>query len=182
MPKNALILLADGFEEIEAVSPIDLLRRAEVDVTIASCSTKTLVEGRSGISIQSDCILDEVKGKEFDLLVLPGGPAVFELRKDKSILELIQKYYEERKWIGAICAAPILLLDSNILGNSKYTAHVSMIDDLPALIPDKEVVRDGTIITSSGAGTAIAFGLALIEALEGRNKAKETANSIHAPF
>ena len=182
MATSALILLAEGFEEIEAVSPIDLLRRAEISVTIASCGQGLVVQGRSNLSIQSDCMLKEVQDQQFDLLILPGGPAVFELRKNQSILKIIQEHNQARKWIGAICAAPLLLLDANILGSSKYTAHASVVDELPHLITDQGVVKDDKIITSSGAGTAIAFGLALVEVLTDSKSAKSIADSIHAPF
>ena len=180
--QRALILLANGFEEIEAVSPIDLLRRAEISVTISSCEKELTVKGRSNISILADCILEEINQQTFDLLILPGGPAVFELRKKHSILKVIQNHKKENKWIGAICAAPLLLLDANVLGNLKYTAHSSVASELPKLIKEKDVVIDENLITSSGAGTAVKFGLALVETLTDSDFAKSIADSIHAPF
>lgn len=181
MAISALVLLADNFEEIEAVVPIDLLRRAEISVTVASCTHHLLVQGRSRISVQADCMVQELGEQNFDLIVLPGGPGVFKLRKHRLIQKIIKKFKDEKKWIGAICAAPLLLLDAKVLGNSKYTAHSSVANELPQIMTGQDVVCDGTIITSAGAGTAIAFGLALIEALAGSDQAKLIADSIHAP-
>ena len=181
MAISAFVLLADNFEEIEAVVPIDLLRRAEISVTVASCTQQLLVQGRSSISVQADCMVQELGEQQFDLIVLPGGPGVFKLRKNRQIQQIIQKFNNEKKWIGAICAAPLLLLDAEVLGNAKYTAHSSVVNELPHIITGQDVVCDGTIITSPGAGTAIAFGLALIEALVGTDQAKLIADSIHAP-
>ena len=106
MPRSALVLLAPGFEEIEATCPIDLLRRAEVQVTVAAVGEDLLVTGRSELTLHADCPLSEVSGQEFDLLVLPGGPAVFELREQPRALDLIRRFHLEGRIIGAICAAP----------------------------------------------------------------------------
>jgi 4-methyl-5(b-hydroxyethyl)-thiazole monophosphate biosynthesis len=182
LTKNALILLSNGVEEIEAVSPIDLLRRAEVDVTICSCDETLWVNGRSGISIQADCNLQSIAERSFDLLVLPGGPGVFELRKNPFVLKVIQKHFNHGKWIGAICAAPLLLLDAKVLNGTKYTAHASVVNELPNLLPEEDVVVDKNIITSAGAGTAVRFGLKLVELLLSEEKANEIAHSIHAPY
>ena len=182
LTKNALILLSNGVEEIEAVSPIDLLRRAEVDVTVCSCDETLWVKGRSGISIQADCNLQSIAERSFDLLVLPGGPGVFELRKNPFVLKVIQKHFNHGKWIGAICAAPLLLLDAKVLNGTKYTAHASVVNELPNLLPEEDVVVDKNIITSAGAGTAVQFGLKLVELLLSEEKANEIAHSIHAPY
>ena len=180
LTKNALILLSNGFEEIEAVCPIDLLRRAKIDVTVCSCDETLKVKGRSGISIQADCNLQSIADRSFDLLILPGGPAVFKLRKDPVILKVIQKYFNNGKWIGAICAAPLLLLDAKVLNGTKHTAHSSVLNELPNLLRGEDVVIDKNIITSAGAGTAVPFGLKLVELLLSEEKAIEIAHSIHA--
>ena len=106
MSHRVLVLLAPGFEEIEAVTPIDLLRRADAQVIVASTESQLLVTGRSGISIQADLTLPEVIDQDFDLLVLPGGPAVFDLREKPRILDLIRRLHFANVPIGAICAAP----------------------------------------------------------------------------
>lgn len=180
MQKSALVLLATGFEEIEATCPIDLLRRADVSTTIASCEESLLVSGRSGIKIEADRHLDQGLDNDHDMLVIPGGPAVFKLRNNLRILSLIHSFDVNEKPIGAICAAPLLLLDSKVLRTRKHTAHGSVSDELPNLDTTQRVIQDENLTTSRGAGTAIEFGLGLIEVLHGKEKAKEIGHSIHA--
>jgi 4-methyl-5(b-hydroxyethyl)-thiazole monophosphate biosynthesis len=184
MAKTVLTLLADGFEEIEATAPIDLLRRAEAEVTVASCSDSLDVTGRSNITLRADTLLSHIpEPLAFDLLVLPGGPAVFELRKRPEIIDLIRDFADTGKPIGAICAAPLLLLDAGVItSDSTCTAHGSTEEEIPQLSKSKAVVQDGQIITSRGAGTAVEFGLALIQELFGQEKANEIRASIHADF
>lgn len=182
MIASALVIIAPGFEEIEAVCPIDLLRRAEVKVTTASVSSDLCVTGRSELTIKCDRLLGEVINDDFDLLVLPGGPAVFDLRNDTTITDLIVRFSNKNKTIGAICAAPLLLRDACLLTNRKYTAHISTLEELPDLKTQNETVTDGFLITSPGAGTAVEFALALINRLCGIEKAEEIRHSIHADF
>jgi 4-methyl-5(b-hydroxyethyl)-thiazole monophosphate biosynthesis len=184
MAKTVLTLLADGFEEIEATAPIDLLRRAEAEVTVASCSDSLDVTGRSTITLRADTLLSHIpEPLAFDLLVLPGGPAVFELRKRPEIIDLIRDFADTGKPIGAICAAPLLLLDAGVItSDSTCTAHGSTEEEIPQLSKSKAVVQDGKIITSRGAGTAVEFGLAFIQELFGQEKANEIRASIHADF
>ena len=180
MSKSAIVLLANGFEEIEATCPIDLLRRAKTEVSVASCEDKLLVTGRSSIKLEADCLFDEEIGKNHDMLVLPGGPAVFELRKNPRVLSFIRDFDDAGKPIGAICAAPLLLLDAQILRRRNYTAHGSVSDELPDMENQQLLVRDENLITSRGAGTAVEFGLGLVKVLHGEEKAKEIRQSIHA--
>jgi 4-methyl-5(b-hydroxyethyl)-thiazole monophosphate biosynthesis len=184
MAKTVLTLLADGFEEIEATAPIDLLRRAEAEVTVASCSDSLDVTGRSTITLRADTLLSQIpEPLAFDLLVLPGGPAVFELRKRPEIIDLIRDFADTGKPIGAICAAPLLLLDAGVItSDSTCTAHGSTEEKIPQLSKNKAVVQDGQIITSRGAGTAVEFGLSLIKELFGEENANEIRASIHADF
>jgi 4-methyl-5(b-hydroxyethyl)-thiazole monophosphate biosynthesis len=180
MTPKVLVPLAHGFEEIEATCPIDLLRRAEVEVVTASCESEIEVCGRSGIVIRADQFFRDSDLIEFDLLVLPGGPAIFELRKNKSFLQLIKDFSDMHRPIAAICAAPLLLQDLGLLTGKRITGHESIRNELPGLDTDQAVVKDGKIITSRGAGTAIEFGLSLIELLCGSAKAEEIRASIHA--
>ena len=182
MATTVLTLLADGFEEIEATAPIDLLRRADAEVTIASCSGSLEVTGRSEITLRTDTLLSKIPDPlAFDLLVLPGGPAVFELRKRAEIIDLIRTFADTGKPIGAICAAPLLLLDAGVItSDSPCTAHGSTSNELTNLKQKLAVVQEGKIITSRGAGTAVEFGLALINELFGLQKANEIRASIHA--
>ena len=182
MPSSVLVLLADGFEEIELICPVDLLRRAGATVVMASCENSLEVTGRSSICIRADRLLSEIDSPlDFDLLILPGGPAVFELRKRNEIISLVSDFAGSAKPIGAICAAPLLLLDARLLSKEKpYTAHISTIDELPLLIKTQAVVEDAQFITSRGAGTALEFGLRLTRRLFGHEKEEEIRKSIHA--
>ena len=182
MAPTVLTLLADGFEEIEATAPIDLLRRADAEVTVASCSDSLDLTGRSNITLRADTLLSKISDPlAFDLLVLPGGPAVFDLRKRTEIIELIRTFADSGKPIGAICAAPLLLLDADVItADSTCTAHGSTSNELTNLHPNQAVVQNGKIITSRGAGTAVEFGLTLIKELFGTDKESEIRSSIHA--
>jgi len=179
MIPQVLVPLFHGFEEIEATCPIDLLRRAEVEVVIASCDHQLDICGRSGIVLRADQLLSESKIDHFDLLLIPGGPSVFELRKNEEFISLIQQFSGLSRPIAAICAAPLLLKDAGLLKTAQYTAHGSTQEELPELL-DQDVIRDGNLITSRGAGTAIEFGLYLVEHLCGKEKAQEIRQSIHA--
>ena len=182
MAPTVLTLLADGFEEIEATAPIDLLRRAEAKVTVASCSDSLEVTGRSNITLRTDSLLTQITDPlAFDLLFFPGGPAVFDLRKRIEIIELIRTFADSGKPIGAICAAPLLLLDAGVItSDSTCTAHGSTEQEIPQLSKSKAVIQDGKVITSRGAGTAVEFGLYLINYLFGSDKVNEIRSSIHA--
>jgi protein deglycase len=180
MSKTALVILTDNFEEIEAVTPIDILRRAEVAVTVASRTGSPSVKGRSGITIVADCLLDDAlaDGKAYDLLVLPGGPGHVALRKDERVLNLVRKQVESGKLIGAICAAPTVLKDAGVLKGRRITAHFSVLEELPNMLQKEDVVIDGTIVTSRGAGTSVPFALSLVEKLCGYEKALKIAHAI----
>lgn len=175
--KKALIILHPGFEEVEALTPVDLLARAEVEVVQAAVGGERLVEGRNGITVQASHLLDEVAEDHFDLVVLPGGPGVFKLRENAQICGLLQRQHRAGKLIGCICAAPLLLKDAGLTEAVSYTCHPSAENELPSARTDA-VVEDRNIITSRGAGTATEFALALVACLEGTATAQEIAESI----
>lgn len=174
--KRVLCILENGFEEIEAITPVDLLRRAGVDVVMAGVSGLE-VTGKCGIRLMADTLLGDVSGNDFDALFLPGGPAVMGLRGNAWILDLIRKFHREEKLIAAICAAPLLLKDAGILEGVNFTAHFSTAGELPDLL-DVRSVYDGRLLTSRGAGTALEFGLALVEMLMGVKAKNEVAAAI----
>lgn len=178
MNKSALIIIFEGFEEMEAIGPIDLLRRAEVDCKVASCEEDLLVRGRSDIYLRAEVLLDEVVNCEYDLVVIPGGPGYKRLMNDTRVLKLLKKQADAGRLIGAICAAPAVLMRAGLLNNRRYTAHSSVVDDLPELVTDQAVIEDGNIITSRSAGTATEFALALTARLAGEEKAKNIAARI----
>ncbi|MEY4387698.1 MAG: hypothetical protein RLY20_2981, partial [Verrucomicrobiota bacterium] len=167
-----------GFEEIETVTPVDLLRRADAEVVIASVAGDKLVAGRCAMTLQADAVLADVAAQAFDLLFIPGGPGVKALREDGRAADLAKVYAQQGKLVAAICAAPTVLADAGLLNGKKFTAHFSVHSQLPGVLANERVVKDGHIITSRGAGTAVEFGLTLVGELFGAAKAKEIADAI----
>ena len=176
MPKKAIILLAEGFEEIEAVTCIDLLRRAGIDVTVAGLSD-IRVKASRGTNILADKKLDEA-GSDFDACILPGGmPGAANLAGSTKVKNLIQKMNSEGKLIAAICASPaIVLAPMGILKNKTTTCYPGMQDTFgkDTTYKEENVIVDGNIITSRGPATAMEFALAIVEKLAG----KETADKV----
>lgn len=179
MSISALFIFTDGIEELEAIAPLDILRRSGVTCTSASQSGQLTVTGRNQISLIADCLLDEALKNDYDVVVVPGGPSVGTLRKDPRVIQLIKEQAASGKTVAAICAAPTLLNDAGLLENRSYTAHFTVADELPEIIESEAVVVDGNIITSRGAGTAVEFGLKLVELLIDKATAKEVSDSIH---
>jgi len=175
---SALVILADGFEEIEAFAPVDLLRRAAVEVTTASLSENRHATGRSGITAHADLALSAAQGRLFDLLFLPGGAGVVNLRADPRVSELIMQHHATGRWLAAICAAPVVLNDCGLLAGKRYTAHFSVSHELPAILSAERIVTDGKITTSRGAGTAVEFGLHLAALLVSPAKSAEISKAI----
>lgn len=175
---TVLVPLAEGFEEIEAFTPIDLLRRAGVEVTTAALAEGIHVTGRSGITAHADAPLAAVLGRDFDLVFLPGGAGVKHLRADARVRELVLRQHAAGRWLAAICAAPAVLHDSGLLAGRRYTAHFSVASELPAVLSAERVVTDGKITTSRGAGTAVDFGLHLVTLLCGPEKSAEISKAI----
>lgn len=180
MNKSALIILHPDFEEIEAATPIDLLSRAGIHVEQAALGDTRFVTGRSGITLEAATLLDDVIDDEYDAIIIPGGPGIQQLRKHPAICALLRRQFSQKKIIGCICAAPLLLLDAGLIDKIKYTAYPATENELP-LARHEPVVIDGPIITSRGAGTAIEFGLALVASLSDKTTAKVIGDSIIWP-
>jgi 4-methyl-5(b-hydroxyethyl)-thiazole monophosphate biosynthesis len=178
MPKHVLCVITDGFEEIETITPVDLLRRAEIQVTIASLKAGP-VTGRCGVRLVPDVALEEVKPESYDLLCLPGGPGVGEIRRDGRAASLAKDFHEAGKKIAAICAAPLVLHDAGLLDGRRFTSHSSTWEELPDA-EDERVLVDGLLITSRGAGTALDFGFALVEYLAGEAAVDDISEAIMA--
>ena len=179
---TVLVILPQGVEELEAVAPIDLLRRAGCTVTVAALGEKRSVTGRSHLVLTADVLLADLPADApaHDCLLLPGGPGVALLRASPLVRALVASHHAAGALLAAICAAPAVLHDAGLLTGRRYTAHASMADELPAILGKERVVRDGRLLTSRGAGTAIDFGLALVEALVSPKKSAEIAASIEA--
>jgi protein deglycase len=174
--KTALLLLAEGFEEIEAVTIIDVLRRGDVAVTTASLAGKH-VRGSHEIVIESDTLLDAVSVDNFDALVLPGGPGAKTLREEARVQAAIKQAVAAGKLVAAVCAAPTALEAAGVLKGKRATSYPG--NPLPsATFVDERVVEDGNIVTSRGPGTTMAFALKLVERLSGVDTAKMTAEKL----
>ncbi len=178
--KQCLVILHDGVEEMEAIAPIDILRRGDVEVTVASREFHLLVKGRNEIMLKAEVLLDEALKTDYDCIVVPGGPGVKKVRTDRRVLQALQKQHDDKRWVAAICAAPLVLKDAGILTGKQYTGHATIANELPELAT-APVVVDGLIVTSQGAGTATAFALKLLECLTGETVANEVARSIQYP-
>ena len=177
---TALFIITEGFEELEAVAPLDILRRAEVDCTLAATEPTLLVTGRNQIRVQADVSLDTALRKSYDLVVIPGGPGVASLRKDDRVISLVRNQFHEGRLVAAICAGPLVLLDAGVLEGKRSTAHGSVLEQIPGATDEEPVVEDMQVITSRGAGTAVLFGLILAKRLVGVDKANAIASSIHS--
>jgi protein deglycase len=177
---TVLTILAEGFEEVEAITPIDLLRRAGAEVTLASVGDGIHVTGRSGVTMHADMMLSMVETKDFDCVFLPGGPGVKHLRSDPRVRSIILRQAKSHRWLAAICAAPTVLNDAGLLTGRRYTAHFSVASELPAILTDQRVVVDDHLLTSRGAGTALDFGLLLVEKLFSAEHAAQVSRSICA--
>jgi protein deglycase len=181
---TVLAILAEGFEEIEATTPIDLLRRAGAEVTLAALADGIHVTGRSGLTMHADTTLTTIEAtappREFDCVFLPGGPGVKHLRADPRVRAVVLRQHAAGRWLAAICAAPTVLHDAGLLTGRRYTAHFSVAKELPSILREERVVRDGRILTSRGAGTSLDFGLQLVELLFSPEKAREIAQAIAA--
>jgi protein deglycase len=181
---TVLAILAEGFEEIEATTPIDLLRRAGAEVTVAALGEGIHVTGRAGITLHADTTLAALQSatppRAFDCLFLPGGPGVKHLRADPRVRALVLRQNEAGRWLAAICAAPAVLHDAGLLQGKRYTAHFSVANELPSILADERVVTDGHLLTSRGAGTALDFGLLLVEKLFSPDKSREVARAVAA--
>lgn len=177
---TVLAILAEGFEEIEALTPIDLLRRAGVAVTTAAVGEDIHVTGRSGVTLHADTTLAAVGDRPFDCVFLPGGPGVALLRADPRVRALVRAQHAAGRWLAAICAAPVVLHDAGLLVGRRYTAHFSVAAELPAILAAERTVADGRILTGRGAGTALDFALLLVESLVSPEKADAIAASVAA--
>lgn len=175
---RALVWLATGFEEIETVTPINLLRRADVDVTIVSIEATTEVTGRTGITLCADCLAADLTHRHWNAVIIPGGPGHTRLMNHPQVRQSLLEQDRRKGWIAAICAGPLVLNDLGLLSGHRHTAHFTTKEELRHRDDAATVVRDGHVITSQGAGTATAFALALVEALRGTEVSTQVANSI----
>ena len=178
--KRVAVLLADGFEEIEGLTVVDILRRASVYVDTVSITEDYMVQGAHGIHVQTEDLFGEVDFTEFDMVVLPGGmPGTANLNEHGGVKRVIRDFAESGRYVAAICAAPSILGGLGLLKGKRAACYPSVEDKLSgAVITKVPVVLDGNIITSRGMGTAIDFALKPVDVLVDREKAEEIGESI----
>ena len=178
--KRVSIFLAPGFEEVEALTPIDLLRRAGAQVTIVSIGEEKAVTGSHQITVTADALFEETDFSDQDLFILPGGqPGTNNLKACKKLRDLLEDANKKEKLLAAICAAPTVFGDMGLLKGKRATCYPSCEEGLVgAEYVIERVVVDGNITTSRGVGTAIPFALSLIEQLFGKEKSEEIRTSI----
>jgi 4-methyl-5(b-hydroxyethyl)-thiazole monophosphate biosynthesis len=168
MMARVLLPLAKGFEEVEAVSLIDVMRRGGIEVVVAYLDSSSVL-GANGITIQADTPIDDLTADKFDMIVLPGGwDGTYALADSDKVQSLLKDFKNRDKVIGAICAAPFALNRAGVLGD-EYTCYPSVEESikLDGYRKDKMVVTDGNILTSRGPGTALCFGLEIVKRLVG---------------
>jgi 4-methyl-5(b-hydroxyethyl)-thiazole monophosphate biosynthesis len=181
MEKKVLVPVADGTEELEAVAIVDVLRRAGAAVTMASVGGNLQITASRGVVILADTLIEACVDEDYDLVVLPGGiPGAQHLRDSDLLTALLKRQRDASRLYGAICASPAIVLEHHgLLEGRQATCHPGFVEQLS----DKgriesRVVEDGNCLTSRGAGTAVEFGLALVERLYGRDKREEVAASL----
>lgn len=178
---RVLIPLAQGCEELEAVTVIDLLRRAQIEVITAGLEDGPVRGGRDTVLVP-DTTLEAVMEQEFDMIVLPGGlPGARRLDEDERVHRLLKRYHAEDRFAAAICAAPKVLANAGLLAGKSATSYPGavVLEDFPEIdLLDVPVVVDGKVITSRGPGTAMDFALQLIESLVGREKRDEVETAL----
>lgn len=172
--KTVLVPLAQGCEEIEAVTVIDILRRAGITVVGAGLDDQPVRASR-GVTLVPDTTLDDALQHGFDMIVLPGGqPGTNNLKADQRIIALLKKMASQGKYIAAICAAPSVLATAGLLDGKQATSFPGALDPFPKVKQQHAaIVEDGRLITSRSPGTAMDFALTLVERLAGKNKRQE---------
>jgi len=173
------VMLGTGFEEIEALAPVDLMRRAGIDVLTVGINGK-IVSGGRGIGVQADITIDEMDLTDLEMIVLPGGlGGVASIRASEPTLDAVRFAYENDRFVAAICAGPTVLADLGITDGKHATCFPGQVGNMKnAILEEKAFVRDGKVITGASAGCAVEFGLALIDALRGPEASEQIRKQI----
>lgn len=179
--KKIYVFLANGFEEIEAISVVDILRRANMLAVTCSIGSHKEVSGAHGITVTADLLFDETDFNDADMLVLPGGmPGTSNLNNHVPLKELIVQHRQKGKALAAICAAPMILGNLNLLKGIEANCYPGFEEMLKgAILSNQKVVESNSIITANGPGVAIDFALKIIEYFKGKDTADEVADSVY---
>ncbi|MDR2629017.1 MAG: DJ-1/PfpI family protein [Puniceicoccales bacterium] len=173
MGKKLCCLLGNGVEEIELITPVDILLRCGIDVSLVSAHGDVRVSGAHNIKLVADTTIDKITVSNFDGLILPGGPSSFSLKDDVAVLNLVRSFHGADKLIGAICAAPLILQNAGVLKNVNYCAHPCTHDTLTNVDRNERVVVDHHFITAKGPGAAAEFAFAIVRYLHGESMASK---------
>lgn len=173
-----LTILSNGFEELEAVGTIALLKRSGLEVDIYALKD-TKASGKHGLVLSDIHILNNVNVSDYSCLLLPGGPHYAEIEKNEQVQAIIKQCIEAKKVIAAICAAPTILGRAGYLKNKNYTCFTSMNEDFKGTYVDQYVVVDGNIITARSAAASIDFAFAIIQKLQGSKQETKIKNEIY---
>lgn len=179
--KKVMVAVAPGFEEIETITVVDILRRAGARVDLAGTQPEP-IEGSRGVRILADVLLSEIDHKDYDLVVLPGGqPGTTNLQNNESVIGIIRDMNEDKKTVAAICAAPMVLQTAGVLKDHTATSHPSVQEKLNGVhYSEDRVVVDGNLVTSRSPGTAMEFALKLVEILFGPERVQTVNNGVLA--
>jgi 4-methyl-5(b-hydroxyethyl)-thiazole monophosphate biosynthesis len=178
---KVVVPLAEGFEEIEFSTIVDILRRAGIDVAVTGLK-EGIIDGAHDIGLAPDTLIDKVSADNFDVIVLVGGnPGFVNLGKSEKVLKLVKEMFDRDKYVTAICGAPSVLAKAGVIQGKKATVFPGMEGTLTgAQYRDERVVVDGKVITSQGPGTAMEFAIKLVEVLAGKGKAGEVTKQVLA--
>ena len=178
--KRTVMLFAEGFETVEALVVVDILRRGGVEVTMTSITEEEFVRSSQGVNVEMDAVLGEVDVLDYDAVILPGGmPGTLHLGESEAVKKALLAMNDAGKIISAICAAPGVLGKYGLLEGKKACSYPDHEKNLTgATVMREPVVTDGNVITSRGLGTALEFGLRLLEVLERTEKADQIRNAI----
>lgn len=176
--KKVAFVIYDKFEELEAVAPIDILRRAGADVKVLTLNSALETRGRSAIEIKADARLEDFESEIFDCVAISGGPGYKEALESETLLGFVKRHAEQGKLLAAICAAPLILKKAGALAGKRCTSHPSVFEQMGELAVQKSTVQDGNVLTSNGAGNAVAFGLKIAELLISKGEAERVSNAI----
>ena len=177
---KALVHLASGFEEIEAISIVDVLRRANIDTKMVSINDELQVTGAHGIVVSADIVMSNADYNSADILILPGGmPGTKNLAECSELLNKLQAHYDNKKWLAAICAAPLVFGRMGLLEGKTATCYPSFEPELKgATLSDEKVVVCQNIITGKGPGVTIDFALEIVKLLENEDLAAQLAEGL----
>lgn len=178
--KKAVVFLANGFEDIEALATVDILRRGGVDVTIAGV-TGDVVTSSHNLKVSADKPVESIKAEEYDAVICPGGmPGASNLRDSQKVIDIIKQAYSSGKIAAAICAAPMVLEKAEVLKGKDFTMYPGMENYAPSgkYHNDKFVIKDGNVITGAGPAATFEFALEILTNLQGKEIAEQVAQGM----